>query len=284
MAPLVLVTDSTSDIPAAVAEEYGILVARARYAFHEHAFTDGDQAALGLYGRMDGGGEAPAPFGTPETAFKELFQRALNAGQSPVCIVSPFDVNPSFTTALAAMLSIDDVDMKVVNAGVASAGLCSLLVTLSHGIRAGWDRQQLLDAVDELGPQCDSLFVPRNVDWLERSGRLGLVEEKFGELDGALPIVRVGTRIIGVAQADDHASAIAAAAMRAGARLAHGKDVVVTITHAVNEGLAAKALAAVEANWNVTRAITTELSATIGTQLGPGTVGIGIAPAPAPSQ
>lgn len=234
MGRLVLVTDSTADIPAGVASEHGILVAKARYAFHEHTYTDGDQDALALYGRMDGEQEAPAPFGTPEASFKELFTRVLEAGDSPVCIVSPFDVNPSFTTALAAMLSIDDVDMKVLNAGVASAGLCSLLVALSHGVTSGWTREQLLDAVDDLGPQCDSLFVPRNVDWLERSGRLGLVEEKTGELEGAIPIVRVGTRITGVAQADNHAAAISEAAKRAGARLAGGTNVIATISHAVN--------------------------------------------------
>lgn len=41
------------------------------------------------------------------------------------------------------------------------------------------------------------------------------------------------------------------------------------------------AQAAIRQHWNVVAAIETELSATIGTQLGPGSVGIGIAPAPA---
>jgi DegV family protein with EDD domain len=279
VARLVLVTDSTADLPAAVAQEHGILVARARYAFREHTFTDGEQSPEAFYGRIHGEGALPAPFGTPEAAFKELFERAIRAGDSPVCIVAPFDVNPSFTTAIAAMLSIDGADMKVLNAGIASAGLCSMLVSLAQGIAAGWERQRLLDAVDELGPQCDTLFVPHDVAWLESAGRLGPIEERLGETEGAIPVVRVSTRISGVALADTHAAAIAEAAARAGARAKPGRGLIVTIDHAVNPDLASAAAAEMSRRWKISKLITTALSSTIGAQLGPGAVGIGVAPA-----
>jgi DegV family protein with EDD domain len=279
MPKLVLITDSTADLPPEVAAEEGILVARASYAFDEHTFHDGDQDAAAFYGRMTAEGRAPRPFGTPESAFKVLYEGAFAGGESPVCIVAPFDVNPSFTTAIAAQLSLDEADMKVVNAGVASAGLCSLLLALSAGVRRGWDRDQLLAAVETLGPQCDTLFVPAGVDWLEASGRLNLIEDRVGEVDDGVPVVRVGTRITGVALAASQEEGLREAVRRAGARAPEGKPVIVTIDHAAAPGLAEVAAGLAAKTWEVARTVITELSPTIGSQLGPGSVGIGVCPA-----
>jgi DegV family protein with EDD domain len=273
---LVLVTDSTTDIPVGLAAELGIRVARARYGFADQTYEDGDLGAEALYARM--AAEGPAhPFGTPETAFRAIFSELAAAASAPVCLVAPFDVNPSFTTALAAMLSLDDVDMKVLNAGVASAGLCSLLITFADGLRAGWSRDRLLAALDDLGPRCDTLFVPGDVDWLERTGRLPLIEERLGELDGGTPVLRAGTRITGVTVVGPN-TAIDAMAARVAQR-AGGAPVNVTITHACNPEGAAEAEASVRDRYQVSRLVITELSATYGSQLGPGAVGIGVAPA-----
>jgi DegV family protein with EDD domain len=279
MPRVVLVTDTSSDVPAEVSEHHDIRVARARYAFEDHTSKDGDIAPSAFYARMDADNRAPVPFGVPEAAFREIFADILSHGDRPLCIVAPFDVNPSFTTAIAAMLSFDDADVKVLNPGVSSAGLCSLLVSLAQANDAGWDREKLLDAIDALGPRCDTLFVPADVRWLEQAGRLSLIEEKLGELDGASPVVRLGSRITGVAVGDSVEAALERAVELVGARAGEGTPLIVTIDHAANPEAAAAAARAMEARWEVSKLIVTELSATFGSQLGRGAVGIGVAPA-----
>lgn len=280
MARVVLVTDTTADLPASVATRHGILVAKAKYALQDHVFEDGAVSGDAFYERMRDAAEAPSPFGTSEASFRELFAGALDAGFEPVCVVAPFDVNPSFTTAIAAMLSFDDAPIKVINPGVSSAGLCSLLVSLAVGIERGWSGARVSEAIDAAGPECDTLFVPASLDWLERSGRLALIEEKLGELDGRFPVVRAGSRVTGAGVCDSHAAAIEMAVERAGARVAAGNPLIVTIDHAADPALAARVALAARARWDVADLIITELSATMGSQFGPGAVGIGVAPMP----
>ena len=162
---------------------------------------------------------------------------------------------------------------------MASAGLCSLVVSLLRGVRAGWARDQLLDAIDRLGPQCDTLFVPADTRWLEAAGRVPLIEDRLGELGDGFPVVRAGTRITGVALCDSMESAVREAAKRAGGRVTGGAPLVVTIDHAANAAAAALAEAAMRDCWPVADVLVTQLSATFGAQLGPGAVGIGVAPA-----
>lgn len=278
MKRLVLVTDSTADLPAGVAAERGIRVTATTFAFQGRTYTDGEVPLEELYRAMREGAEAPAPFGAPEVAFRRVFREIMDDGGEPVCVVAPYDVNPSFTTAIAAMLSLDGADMKVVNPGVSSAGLCSLLVSLAGGLRGGWSRTELLDAVDELGPHCDALFLPAETRWLAASGRLNAIEQKLGELDGRLPIVRAGNRLNGVALVEDFAAGLMGLVELSGGR-SGGGPVVVTIDHADAPAAAREVAAAMEARWDVARLIVTGLSATLGAQLGPGTVGVGVAPA-----
>jgi DegV family protein with EDD domain len=278
MPALALITDSTADIPAAEAERAGVRIVRARAAFEEHAFNDGDLRAGELYGRMRSERRAPRPFGVPEAAWREAFDAALREHDAVLCLVMPFDVSPSFTTASAAMLSMDEPPIKILNPGVASSGLCSFVLSLAEGVKAGWGLPRALIAVDEIEPLCDTLFVPADVEWLDRAGRLRLIEDRIGEINEGIPVVRVGTRITGVAAAESQEAALSRAVETAGQRAGDGTPLIVTIDHADNADLAERAAKMVTDRWTVERVVVTEISATIGSQVGPGAVGIGVAP------
>ncbi|MGH2610141.1 MAG: DegV family protein [Tepidiformaceae bacterium] len=278
MPALALITDSTADIPAGLAAEAGITVVRARSAFEEHAFSDGDTSASDLYGRMRAESRAPRPFGVPETAWRAAFDAALKDARAILCLVMPFDVSPSFTTASAAMLSMDDPPIKILNPGVASAGLCSFVLSLAAGAAEGWDLPRALVAVDEIEPLCDTLFVPADTAWLQRAGRLQLVEDRIGEVGDGTPVVRVGTRITGVGVRESHESALRLAVDTAGQRAGEGTPLIVTVDHADDGARADHVGAMLRSRWKVERLIIADLSSTIGSQLGPGAVGIGVAP------
>jgi DegV family protein with EDD domain len=283
MDPVALVCDSTADLPPRLAVELGITVVRASFAFDEQRYLDGDLTAPDFYARMRTSAHLPRPFGAAERAFAEAFNAGLARAESVTCLVMPFDVNPSFTTAAAAMLAIrdekPDAQIKILNPGVASVGLASLLVALGVPGRARCSGPELANLADDLGPRCDALFVPAEVAWLERTGRLPLIEERLGAIDGRVPVVRVGTRITGVALEPTHAAALQCAAKRCGSRAGPGVPLIVTIAHADAPDRAQSVAALVREQWDIARLEITELSATIGSQLGPGTIGIGTAPA-----
>ncbi len=285
MDPVALVCDSTADLPPRLADELGIIVVRASFAFDEQRYFDGELSARDFYARMRTSPHLPRPFGAAERAFADAFTAGLARAEQVTCLVMPFDVNPSFTTAAAAMLAIKDAQpeaqIKILNPGVASVGLASLLIALRAADHARCSGPEVAALADELGPRCDALFVPGETEWLGRAGRLPMLEERLGPIDDNVPIVRVGTRITGVALALGHEAALEAAARRCGARAGAATPLIVTIAHADAAERAQAVAALVRQNWNVARLEITELSATIGSQLGPGAIGIGTAPAAA---
>ncbi len=257
-----------------------MVVVPASCSFTDRSFVDGELSASEFFPRMRKTGETPMPSGVAERLFREAFAKVVKEGREAVCLVMPFDVIPTFTTAAAAVLSMEDeqAPIKVSNPGVASAGLCSLVVSLSDGVAKGWGRAETLAAVDEVEPRCDSIFVPGEVRWLDQAGRLALIEDRVGPVGDGFPICRVGTRITGVGVAQSHDDALARAVEIAAERPGREQPVVVTIDHAMNPAAAEKLVALARETFIIERLVVTELSPTIGSQLGPGAAGIGVAP------
>lgn len=279
MQRVALVTDSSADIPVSMQRETGVIVVPSSFGFDDEVFMDGGLPARAFYDRMASSTVVPRPFGAPESRFAAAFRTALEHAESALCLVTPFDVSPTFTTASAAVLAMDDPPIKVLNPGVASAGLCSLMMALSPYARAGQPVDVLLAAIDLLEPYCDTLFVPATTRWLAEGGRLPLIEDRIGEIGEHVPVVRVGTRITGVGLEATHESAIERAVQVAGLRAGDGTQLIVTVAHAAATELATHVVDLLQRRWAVVRTIVTELSATLGSQLGPGAIGIGVSPA-----
>lgn len=273
-----IVTDSTADIPAEAASELGVSVVGARFALAAESYTDGELPARELYARLRAESEPPRSFGVPEAAFRAAFEHATALAETVLCLVTPFDVSPSFTTASAAVLSMDTGDIKVMNPGVASAGLCSLVHSLARRAQEGWTRQQIIDALDAIEPQCDTLFVPADIRWLAAAGRLPLIQDRIGAIGDGTPIVRVGTRIAGVALRPTHEDAISYLIANCHAHADAGARLIITISHADAPAEAETVAHRVAQRWRPAEVVIAELSSTIGGQLGPGAIGIGVAP------
>jgi DegV family protein with EDD domain len=281
MQQVALVTDSTAGLPPQLAEELGIITVPSSFAFAEERMLDGSLPWDSVYERMAASGVAPRSFGVAEAAFRTAFEAGLERFGAVFCLVTPFDVNPSFTTACAAMLAIQfdqpEARIKVANAGVGSAGLGALMISLAEMAVAGASTDDLVTALDELEPQCDSLFVPESVDWLERAGRLPAIEERLGAVEDGVPILRIGTRITGVALSPGTREAERQAVETVGKR-AGGAALNVLVLHAHADGRAKDLADAVQHRWPVARIEIAELPATHGSNLGPGAVGIGVCP------
>lgn len=278
-----LVTDTTADLPPELAAELGIEIAAASIAFRDHTFVDGTLPSTDFYARLEASPDTPVPSSPAQEQFTAAFTRALDRAERALCLLAPLGVTPTYTNANAAAL-VAELSSRVTisNPGVASAGLCALLVSLGTHLAAHPETNapELLALVDDLSPRCDTLFVPASIDWLEQAGHLRLIQDRTGVIEDETPIVRVGTRITGVALAADQAAGIAEAAKRLSGRLGEPGPVVAVIDHAGAPDRVSEAERLLRESYDIARLVVTELSPTIGAQVGPGAVGLGIAPLP----
>lgn len=276
--PVAIVTDSSCGLPPDVVEQLGVIAAAGTVAFERETLSERQLDASRFYERMASEGVCPRPFGVREEAWREAFARARELASSVLCLVAPFDVLPSYTTAGAAISAMDATDIKLLNPGIASAGLGALLLSLAPLAQAGAPIDELLDALERMEAGCDVLLVPRETRWLEWSGRLALIEERLGPVADRSPVVRVSSRFTGVTACQGFPEALEEAVARVGQR-AGTHEVNAVVTHAANPEMAAWTAEKMTERWKTANIVIGELGATIGSQLGPGAIGIGVAPA-----
>lgn len=278
----VLLTDTATCLGREAALELGVGLVAGSFSIGDERQGDDERAWRAAYERMLAGCELPRTFAPPERAFVEAMAGPARAGQPVLCLVTPFDVSPSFTTASAAVLTVQDdlpdARIKVVNSGVGHAGLGALLAGLAGMASAGASLEALLDAVEQLGPACEAVVIPAETRWLEASGRLALVEERLGPLDEDIPLLRIGSRVTGIGRAASHEEALEAALGRL-AGCAAGGPVNAVIGHAAAPGLAEEAADRLRRAYAVDHLVIAELPMTIGAIVGPGALAIGAAPA-----
>jgi fatty acid-binding protein DegV len=163
------------------------------------------------------------------------------------------------------------------NPGVASVGLCALIHALAE-FAPDSSIENVVALVDELEPGCDTLFIPATTSWLDRAGKLALIEDRLGPLKDRVPVLRVGTRITPVAAEPSQAEAVHRLLEIAGARAGRGTPVAAVVDHANALPLAVDVATHLRNRLTVAELAITELSPTIGTLLGPGAVGVGVCP------
>ncbi|MGH2633885.1 MAG: DegV family protein [Tepidiformaceae bacterium] len=279
-----IVTDSCCELAPDEAARGNIFIAPAKFAFEQRAVADGALPWPEFYARMAGAEEIPQTFGTSEDDFIAAFEAAFEQGDEVMCLLTPFDVSPSYTTATAAAIGFKAGMVSIENPGIASAGLGALLLSLADGVAAGWSRTEVAEAIDRIEPMTETIFVPGSVAWLERSGRLALIEDRLGPIGDRTPVLRAGTRLTGLAVCESHDAALARAVALAGARAPDGTALIAVVAHAGAPEAAERVHQQLAGRWNIARASTSDLTSTIGSQLGPGAIGIGVAPVAIPEE
>jgi fatty acid-binding protein DegV len=124
-------------------------------------------------------------------------------------------------------------------------------------------------------------LVPASLEWLRRTDKLTtLGQGPAGRLDGAIPLLRVRGRLTAIAKAPSAEAAQAMMLDHVATAVDTTRDQIAVVTHAVAPDVAAQVAEQLAARVRCRPPLITELGPTVGTYLGPGTVGIGFCPVP----
>ncbi|MFN2464880.1 MAG: DegV family protein [Candidatus Dormibacteria bacterium] len=158
-----LVTDSTSDLPDAVAAELGITVVPLKVHFGSEEFRDRmDLDDQQFFEKLDGVTELPKTSQPSPGEFLEVY-RNIPAGESIISVHLAEQLSGTYHSAQLAAQELPDRDIRVIDGGNVTAGLGLQVLAAADMIKAGrsadeietelrglYDRTQLLAILDTL--------------------------------------------------------------------------------------------------------------------------------------
>ena len=186
-----VVADSACDIPAELAERYGITVVPVTVRFGTTTFRDGvDLTADELYERLTGGGELPTTSQPSIGEFVEVYERLGQDADGIVSVHISSKLSGTYNSALQASEQADvDCPIDVVDTFQASmaAGLTAIAAAKAVSEGAGLDDVAAL--VDGAVDRSSCMALLGTLEFLQKGGRIGRAQALVGTLLRIHPMI-----------------------------------------------------------------------------------------------
>jgi len=276
MAGVRVVTDSGADIPKELREELGIAVVPLTIHFGDEEFKDGvDLDTAAFYARLRAGGQPRTTQPSPAD-FEAVYRRLQEEGAEAIvsCHLSSEMSGTMQSAVLASTMESIKVRVHVVDTRSASIGIGLCAIEAARLARAGKPVEEIVAHVQGIVKRLQVYFLVDTLEYLHRNGRIGRASAFLGGLLNIKPLLTIDDGVVApLERARGRAKARARLVELVKAGVGDSK-VCMGVVHAdareEGEALAAE----LQSSLNVEELILTELGPTIGTHVGPGTMGV----------
>jgi DegV family protein with EDD domain len=273
---IVVVTDSTANIPEAALGDFDIPVIPLWLIWGDERFRDSvDIDPPTFYGRLPESKVFPTTSQPSAGEFVDFFQ---DAGQGAEAIVGVFissKLSGTVASALAAKIQLPDLDVRVVDSLSTSMGLGFAVLQAVRAADAGKSVDEVVAAAEKVRDGMEVMFAVDTLEYLYRGGRIGGAKRLLGTALNLKPLLYLeGGRIEALASVRTKRKAVARMLDVAEENLG-GKqmaEAAVLDVDCPEEGAAVAET--IKDRFGLSVVYQTQVSPVIGAHVGPGTVGV----------
>lgn len=278
MTKVKIVTDSTADIPASLAEELGITVVPLNVIFSDdESYEDGVSLTSDqFYKKVEESNIIPSTSQPTPYQFEEVYRSLLDEDTTIISIHLSAKLSGTFQAASIAKQSIDEDNViHVIDSKRASCAIGIIVVEVAKLASNGKSVEACLARLDELLRDTTVYFMVDTLDYLQKNGRIGKASALLGSMLKIKPILSLTPE--GEVYSYEKARGQKKAINRTIELLKeqYGSDSIhLGISHAVNKSLATELRDRLKEEFDVQSEVITPIGAVIGAHVGPGTVAI----------
>lgn len=271
-----LVTDSTAYIPQGWADKYNIKVTPSIVVWEDEELRDGvDIGASEFYSRLAKSETMPTTSQPSPADFKKVYEELLAQGYDILGVHISHKLSGTLASAEQAKAMLPNANIENVDTLSASMGEGWPLLM---GVRAAQDGKSLAECkqiVEEACKYTGLYLTVETLEFLHRGGRLGGAQRLMGTALNLKPVLAViDGRIEPVERIRTRKKSLNRLAEITIEQIAGRQPVYLGALHA-NAGEEAQAVVdLVSSQIEVKDSLVTDVSPTVGTHTGPGTVGL----------
>ncbi len=187
-----VVTDSTSDILPAEAQQLGIDVVPLTVRFGEEQFRDGVELGPDdFYKRLPTTPVQPSTSQPTPEQFAEVYRRHIAAGDSVVSIHISEKLSGTLQSATLAAQEFAPGSVRVVDSTTVSAGMQFLVRSALADISAGRELDEVEQTVKDRRARVGVYVLLDTLTYLQRGGRIGRAQGLVGGILNVKPLLCV---------------------------------------------------------------------------------------------
>ncbi|OLS28566.1 MAG: DegV domain-containing protein [Candidatus Heimdallarchaeota archaeon LC_2] len=275
-----IVTDSSADLPEAIANELNITVVKSRILFGREVYLDGiDISTNEFYNKVRSHRYFPQTTpGSPLVVYQRI-KHIEEMGEDILMITLPESLSKWQDTAKITLSNITKVDTHIYDSTGVSMYQGLLTIQAARLAREGYLLNEIISKLDEINDRTIAYAIIGNLDFLIRGGRLPVAKGAIGNLLGKTPILEVTNSELKPVESPrgiDKGINIVIDKLRN--RFTKEEPIIAGIMHSENPVKATEMANLVLENFNVQHLYHSKFGPTIGANVGPGSVGVSFSP------
>lgn len=274
--PVTVVTDSTSYLPAGLADELGIRVLPLQVQLGDRTGREGVDVTPGdvtsaLRSRVPVSTSRPTP-----GEFGKLYRAILETGSSAVFSLHlSGQLSGTCDSARLAAAELDDGLVRVMDSRSAGMALGFGVLAAARAAAAGGTLDEVERAAKAVLGSSTALFYVDSLEWLYRGGRIGGAAARFGTALAVKPLLHLSDGRIQPLEKVRTASKAIARLVQLGVTAAGDRPVDVAVQHLAAPDRAADLVRQLRgALPRLGQLYESEVGAAVGAHVGPGLLGI----------
>ncbi len=278
MSKIAVVTDSTAYIPADICKKHNISIAPQVLIWEGQTYKDGvDITPQEFYSRLKTAKVMPTTSQVSVVSFQEIFQGLVDKGFEVVAILVSSNVSGTIQSAAQAKDLMGSAGQKVniVDSLSVAMALGFQVLSVARAAEGGANLADCIKLAEKARDHTGVYFAVDTLEFLHRGGRIGSAQRFIGSALNLKPVLALQNgkvegldRVRTKSKAHDRVLELVM-------EQAKGKSPIRLATLHANAPEDAKALLArAEQELKPVESIFTEVSPTVGTHAGPGTVGL----------
>jgi DegV family protein with EDD domain len=279
--PVAVITDSTAYLPAELVEGYGIHVVPLYVVLAGRSGREGedigpDDVARALSAR---GQRVSTSRPTPGD-FVAAYRHALAGGADRLVSVHlSAELSGTCDAARVAASQVGEHVVTVVDTRAAAMGSGFAVLAAARTAATGADARAVAESAREVAAATRTLFVVDTLEHLRRGGRIGSAAAILGSALAVKPVLHVQDgRVVPLEKVRTSARALQRLVQRT-VELAGGRPVSIAVHHLAAPERAEQLASLIRQQLPTLRELhVSELGAAIGAHVGPGAVGVVVAP------
>lgn len=277
-AAVAIVTDSTAYIPKPLCQEYGVHVVPNVVNWAGKSYRDGvDIGAVEFFERLKVDPVAPTTSVASLGEMKEIYAAAASSAEAVIGIHLSAKLSNTFKVAQEAAALVPGANIRVVDSETTSMAMGYIVLEAARAAAAGQGVEQVAQLVAGAVPRTGVVLTVETLKYLQRGGRIGAAAAFAAGVLDLKPLLEVRDGIIHpLERVRSRKKAMARLVEIVCERLAGKSAIRLATLHAAAEAEAAELLAAAKERLGgaVVETVMTDVSPTVATHTGPGTIGL----------
>jgi len=278
MSKIALVTDSTTYMPSELVKKYNISVAPQVLIWGDQTYKDGvDIESSEFFTRLKTAKVMPTTSQVAVISFQEIFQDLVDKGYEVLALLVSSRLSGTVQSAMHAkdLMSSAREKVNVVDSQSVAMALGFQVLAVARALEDGASLKDAIALAEKSYQYTGVFFAVDTLEFLHRGGRIGSAQRFLGTMLNMKPILAIQDgRVEGIDRIRTKNKAQDRVLELVTEKVAGRTPVRLATLHANAAEDARALLTRAEQALNPVESIFTEVSPTVGTHAGPGTVGL----------